>query len=155
MDTLERIENASDILDELEGSVWLTVCEAAEYASMSESNIYHAMNKGLPFRLNTSGIREINKDELELWFCPFRQSVGFYRAIKKEKTDRQQVRVQSLLKQNRVLRGNNKDLRKANEDLRDANEDLREENRRLEQELDRVHKRECKILRLIEVLKGI
>ena len=144
------IENEDDaVLDDVDADekIWLTIKQAAEYGNMSVSAIYDAIGKGLSAQKNEHNVTEVEKNDLEKWFCPFKQSIAFRKIIDKKNKDRQKMRIQSLLKRNTVLRQSNDDLRK-------NNTDLREENRRLEAELNTSHDRESKILKILGNLKS-
>ena len=115
---------------------WLTVAQAAAYGNMSTQRIYTAMEKGLQWRTNpVSNLKEVNKEALEHFFCPFKQSVNYGKARVDASEEKQRTRINQLQKRLRVMQSNIQDLR-----LMIA---------RLENELDAFHERETTYLELI------
>ena len=131
-----------------EGETWLTVSQAAAYGKMKPQNIYNAIKVGNPIKGKLAHRKnkvtkqiEIEKNTLELWFCPFKQSANHDKNMDMaESVTELQLRIESLRKRNKILEGNVEDLRKTVE--------------RLEGELDEAHARECKILKLISFFEN-
>lgn len=107
---------------------WLTVAEAATYGNMRKTTIYAALEKGLPYKVNDSGHKIINRDVLEHHFCPFKQAVNYNRA----KADaNEQIQSVIILQQQETITL------------------LKNQIEYFQNELDRCHERESKLLGLI------
>ena len=107
---------------------WLTVAEAATYGNMRKTTIYAALEKGLPYKVNDSGHKIINRDILEHHFCPFKQAVNYNRA----KADaNEQIQSVIILQQQETITL------------------LKNQIEYLQSELDKFHERESKFLALI------
>ena len=115
---------------------WMTVSEAADYGQMSTQRIYNACDDGLPFRQNPlSNVREIEKSALEHWFCPFKQSINYYKATADIRQQEQRIRLEQSQKECDLLSEHLSDLRKVI--------------KRLEKDLDAGQKRESALLEII------
>ena len=107
---------------------WLTVAEAATYGNMRKTTIYAALEKGLPYKVNNSGHRIINRNVLEHHFCPFKQAVNYNRA---RADANEQIQSVIILQQQETITL------------------LKNQVKHLRSELDKFHERESKLLALI------
>lgn len=117
----------SESTDPMEGE-WLTVAEAATYGNMRKTTIYAALEKGLPYEVNDSGHKIINRDVLEHHFCPFKQAVNYNRA---RADASEQIQSVIITQQQETITL------------------LKNQVEHLQSELDRFHERESKLLALI------
>ena len=116
---------------------WLSVAEAAEYGDMSSARVYNAIDKGLKSRINpVSNIKEVPKEALEMWFCPFKKNSQYLDQQVADELSKQQSRIRHLRSRIDILRGHI--------------EDLQSINNRLLSELDLAHEKENKLIKIIE-----
>lgn len=125
-----------DPADEVD-DIWLSISEAAKYGSMSTQRIYTAIKAGLSVRINpVTNVKEVPKGGLERWFCPFKNNAEYGDSYVEEDFSRQRIRISHL--RNRV------DILRAHID------DLKETIELTKNELELAHKREAKLLKIIE-----
>lgn len=76
---------------------WMSIAEAAKYGSMSLTRIYSAIDNGLISRVNPiSNIKEVPKEALEEWFCPFKGNIQYNEHQIGEKITMQRTRINHL-----------------------------------------------------------
>lgn len=121
---------------EPEVEVWMSVSEAAKYGSMSPSRIYTAMDNGLQWRTNpVSNVKEISRDALERWFCPFKGNAQYEDEKTEAKASKQRMRIRHLQTRLEMFRSHTFDL----QDIIGV----------LKAELETAHEKERKLLEII------